>query len=142
MPDDRLQVCVYVTDSMGDETGDSYTAVNWPLQDVRVDGIPSREAAPAAFLPVYNGAKSASLAEADCRFFGPLWSAANVRQVADEWEAACVADKPYRVTAPTEDEAKAAFLEYFYVEYSKVEPTAFPVPLADRHMDWTYNPDG
>ncbi|HEV7651327.1 MAG TPA: hypothetical protein VGP26_24520 [Actinophytocola sp.] len=67
---------------------------------------------------------------------------ANVRQVDGEWEAVAHADKPYRVAAATEDAVKAAFIEYYYTEYSKIEPDAFSEPLTADEVDWTYRRDG
>lgn len=150
MPDSRVCVLVYSTDDQAGTAGEPppFTALEWPAQSVAVGDIASREAAPAAFIPVYNDGRGTQLAEDDFRFFGPLWATANVRQLdgsdddAGEWEAAATADKLYRVTAPTEAEVKAAWVEYFYTEYTKALPDAFPRPLEETNVDWTYNPDG
>lgn len=66
------------------------------------------------------------------------FATAHVHRLDDgTWEVTATADKPYLVTAPTEDEVKAAFVEYFYAEYTKSNPDAFSEPLTMDQVDWT-----
>lgn len=142
MPEGRVQVAAY---NVWDGEAQGFTgwrAAEWPAQTVVTELMETKEDAWDAFAPLYNTANSSSLGPADFRFFGPVLATANLREVDGKWVADAMADKLYSVTAPTEEEVKAAFVDYFYTEYSKVEPAAFPQPLTDDNVDWTYHPDG
>lgn len=142
MPEDRVQVAAYQVWDGEARVFTGWRAAEWPAQTVVTDLTETKQEAWDAFAPLYNATKETSLDAADFRYFGPVLATANLREADGGWIAESMADKLYAVAAPTEDEAKAAFVDYFYIEYTKVEPGAFPQPLTDENVDWTYNPNG
>jgi hypothetical protein len=136
--DSRTQVHIYGPDTQQAET---YTATVWPAQNFTRDGYSTREEAQEAFPALYKLAHATEKAPEDFRFFGPIYVSAELRELANgTWEAIAWGDRPYSVVAPTEQEAKDAFIAMYNEEFPDIG--SYPEPFTDQNYDWTYNTGG